>query len=50
MIDGLAKSLEHADLAARIDCGSKDNFLKEVDRQMLGTGESEKKTAAIQEF
>ena len=50
MIDGLTKSLESADPAARIDCGPEDDFLKEIDRQMLGTGESEKETAGVEMF
>lgn len=43
VIDGVPESLDHADFARRVDGCAEDDFLKEIDGEMLGTGESEKK-------
>ena len=48
VVDGLAESLEDGDFARRIDGGSENDLLKQIDGQMLGTGEGEKEATGPQ--
>ena len=48
MIDRLAEPLDHGDFATGIDGGAEDDFLKQIDRKMLGAGERQKKAAWVE--
>jgi len=48
MIHGLTESLENGDLATGIDGRAEDDFLEEVDRQMLGARERKKNSSWIE--
>ena len=47
VIDGLAESLDDGDFAPRIDGGAENDFLEQVDGEMLRTGEGRRKTAGF---
>jgi hypothetical protein len=41
VVDGLAESFEDGDFAWRVDGGAENDFLKQIDGEMLRTGEGE---------
>jgi hypothetical protein len=42
VVDRLAESLDDSDFASRIDGGTEDDLLEQIDGEMLRTRESEK--------
>ena len=45
VVDGMTESLEEGDFASRIDRSTENDFLEQVDGEMLRTREGEKETA-----
>jgi hypothetical protein len=45
VVDGLAESLEDRDSTSRIDGGTENDLLEQIDREMLRTREGEKEAA-----
>ena len=45
VVDGMAESLEDGDFTSRIDGGTENDLLEQVDGEMLRTREGEKETA-----
>jgi hypothetical protein len=48
VVDGLAESLEDGDFARRVDGGTENDLLEQIDGEMLGTGEGKKQAARPQ--
>ena len=48
VVDGLAESLEDGDFTSRIDGGTENDLLEQIDGEMLGTREGEKEAARPQ--
>ena len=45
VVDGVTKSLEDSDFSSCVDGGTEDDFLEQIDREMLRTREGEQEAA-----